>query len=106
MPGQSPSFVYESLWQIPQAWTLIRTDPAPGSGLSRSTSSKGPFGRGTWTTRIFDMVPPHLDSLRGMVRAEPQANRGERVSGWTSRVLKLLQSPVHQLNADRSLAHG
>src|SRR5258708_20966818 len=58
IPGKIPSFVMVSLWQIPQAWTLMRTDPAPGSGMSRSTISNGPLGRGTWTARIFAMLPP------------------------------------------------
>jgi hypothetical protein len=50
--------VNESLWQTPQACTRIRTDPAPGSGIGRSTISKGPFGRETCTTRIVAMIPP------------------------------------------------
>src|SRR5262249_45266708 len=33
-----------SLWQTPQACTLIRTSRAPGSGISRSTISKSPLG--------------------------------------------------------------
>jgi hypothetical protein len=53
-----PSFVKESLWQMPQAWTLILTVPARGAGISRSTSSKGPFGRATWTLRILGIVLP------------------------------------------------
>ena len=48
----------ESLWQMPQACTLIRTDPAPGSGIGRSTISKGPFGRETCATRIIAMFSP------------------------------------------------
>src|SRR5262249_46528717 len=52
MPGHWPSLVKTSLWQTPQAWTLIRTDPGPGSGIGRSTSSRGPPGRETWATRI------------------------------------------------------
>src|SRR5262245_30415530 len=40
---------------MPQACTLIRTVPGPGSGTSRSTISKGPFGRATCATRIFAM---------------------------------------------------
>jgi hypothetical protein len=43
---------------MPQACTLIRTDPALGSGIGRSTISKGPLGRGTCTARIVVMVPP------------------------------------------------
>src|SRR5208283_6166706 len=59
-PGKCPSFVNESLWQIPQACTLIRTDPAPGFGISRSTISKGPPGRETCTARILGIVPPAI----------------------------------------------
>jgi hypothetical protein len=58
MPGQVPSFVNESLWQTPQASTLMRTNPAPGSGISRSTISIGPFILAICATRIFGMVPP------------------------------------------------
>src|SRR5262249_51233820 len=56
--------VSESLWQIPQASTLIRTDPAAGMGISRSTMSKGPSGRDTCATRIFDIPAPfpHFDA--------------------------------------------
>src|SRR3954454_7716570 len=60
IPGNVPSLVSESLWQIPQACTLIRTSPAPGSGMGRSTSSKGPLGRDTWATRITVMFPRSL----------------------------------------------
>src|ERR1035441_3116219 len=59
-PGKCPSFVSESLWQIPQACTLIRTDPAPGFGISRSTLSKAPPDWETCTARIFDISPPIL----------------------------------------------
>jgi hypothetical protein len=52
MPGQTPSLVSESLWQMPDAWTFTRTIPGPGSGISRSTTSKGPFGARTWAARI------------------------------------------------------
>src|SRR5262249_9785948 len=55
MPGHWPSLVKTSLWQTPQAWTLIRTAPGPGSGIGRSTSSRGPPGRETWATRIVAM---------------------------------------------------
>ena len=56
MPGQIPSFVTESLWQMPQASTLMRTDPLPGSGIGRSTSSSGPFARVTCTTRMVVLI--------------------------------------------------
>src|SRR5438552_10026722 len=57
MPGHHPSLTRESLCQIPHAWTLIRTQPGSGSGISRSTSSKDPFACGTWTARIFFAIP-------------------------------------------------
>jgi len=44
-----------SLKQMPQAWTLIRTCPGPGWGISRSTSSKSPPALETWTAFIFAM---------------------------------------------------
>src|ERR1700680_5112695 len=44
MPGHKPSFVSTSLVHPPQACTLIRTCPAPGSGISRSTILKSPPG--------------------------------------------------------------
>ena len=47
-----PSLVKASLWQTPQACTLIRTWPGPGSGMSRSTSSKRPV-------RLGDLDDPH-----------------------------------------------
>src|SRR5712664_2717549 len=53
MPGKSPSFVMTSLWQMPQACTRIRTCPAPGLGISRSTISKSAPGFGTCTTFIL-----------------------------------------------------
>src|SRR3989442_1246480 len=56
--GKVPSLVRVSLWQMPQAWTLIRTVPGPGSGISRSTISKGAFGRETCTARILGITPP------------------------------------------------
>src|SRR5262245_2684976 len=47
---------------MPQACTLIRTVLAAGSGIGRSTISKGPLGRDTCATRIFAMfvlrLPP------------------------------------------------
>src|SRR5580698_4995367 len=49
MPGHWPSFVSASLWQTPQACTLISTSPTPGLGISRSTNSKSAPGLGTST---------------------------------------------------------
>src|ERR1700704_1997994 len=52
MPGHKPSFVSTSLWQTPQACTLIRTCPTPGSGISRSTIRKSAPGLETCATFI------------------------------------------------------
>ena len=41
-----------SLWQTPQACTLMRTCPAPGLGISRSTISKSAPGLGICATFI------------------------------------------------------
>jgi len=49
----NPSLVKESLCQIPQACTLIRTCMGPGSGMTRSTISKVPLGPDTRTERIY-----------------------------------------------------
>src|SRR5215211_2650893 len=56
MPGNNPSLVKESLWQTPQACTLIRTCIGPGSGMSRSTISKGALGLDTCTERMYNYV--------------------------------------------------
>src|SRR5205823_3737328 len=66
MPGKVPSLVRVSLWHIPQAWTLMRTWPAAGSGTCRSMISRGPFGRGTWTTRIVDIGYLHGAGYHGL----------------------------------------
>ena len=55
MPGQWPSFVNISLWQMPHACTRTRTSPGPGCGTSRSTNSIGPPGRVTCATFILAM---------------------------------------------------
>src|SRR6266571_5918075 len=55
IPGQPPSLVSASLWQMPQARTLIRSVPAPGSGIGLSTISSGPPGLDTSTARIVAM---------------------------------------------------
>src|SRR5260370_34459917 len=53
MPGKSPAFVMNALWQMPQACTRMRTCPAAGFGISRSTISKSAPGFGTCATFIF-----------------------------------------------------
>jgi hypothetical protein len=56
MAGNTPSLVKESLWQMPHAYTLIRTCVGPGSGISLSTSSKGPLALETWIERMYSIV--------------------------------------------------
>lgn len=56
MPGNNPSLVKESLWHTPHTCTLIRTCLAPGSGISRSTISRGPLGLDTCTERMYYYV--------------------------------------------------
>src|SRR6267143_121550 len=52
MPGQTPSFVSTSLWQTPQACTLMSTCPTPGLGISRSTIWKSAPALGIWAAFI------------------------------------------------------
>jgi hypothetical protein len=73
-PGRQPVFRKASLWQTPQAWTLMRTCPAPGFGTSRSTIWKSAPGAGICaafivaiSTCVVAMVPPELLSRRGDV---------------------------------------
>src|SRR5208282_773440 len=66
-PGQWPSFTSESLWQMPQASTLILTWLRPGSGMFLSTSSKFPPGLLTWTAFILDIALPHEFRLMEML---------------------------------------
>src|SRR5258708_37606054 len=61
MPGQYPSFVRASLWQMPEACTRMRTWPASGWGISRSTTWYGPLALTTWAARILGIdLPPEL----------------------------------------------
>src|ERR1700732_2001948 len=53
MPGIKLSLTMCSLKQMPQAWTLIRTWPWPGVGISRSRISKSAPGFGTTAIFIF-----------------------------------------------------
>src|SRR5262245_27653434 len=56
---------------MPQAWTLIRTDPGPGSGIGRSTISNGPPAFGICATRIVAIVASFAE-----------ASRFARLPGW------------------------
>src|SRR5438105_1503954 len=54
---------------MPQARTLMRTAPGPGSGIGRSTISNGPFGRETCTTRMVAMTVSLLTEVDEPVAA-------------------------------------
>src|SRR6266849_4823079 len=69
-PGQYPSFTSMSLWQMPQASTLIRTWLRAGSGMFLSTSSKLPPGLPTWTAFIFNIAASSLIRVDGSTERE------------------------------------
>src|SRR5262249_1174062 len=88
MPGQAPSFVSTSLWQTPQACTLMRTCPAPGSGISRSTIWKSAPALGICATFIgaiatfvVAMIPPSESFSRARVgcRAATKVDLGPAI---------------------------
>src|SRR6266436_9276987 len=66
---------------MPQAWTLMRTSPGPGLGISRSVISKSPPGLGTCTTFIaatagfaVAMVPPLESTAISEISRLPKCN--------------------------------
>src|SRR6266852_2171195 len=79
-----------SLWQMPQASTLIRTWLRAGPGMFLSTSSKLPPGLPTWTAFIFDMGTSSLIRVDGnMERKNNEMCEGTvrtqgSVEGWAS----------------------
>jgi hypothetical protein len=93
--GKRPFLVSLSLWQTPQAWTLILTVPAWGSEISRSTNSKGPFGRGTWTTRILAI--PKLRQMIALIR-----NGNAETAGAAARCYAALVSSRAERRASTS----
>ena len=60
--------------------TLIRTDPGPGSGIGRSTSSRGLPGRETWATRIVAMRMSSLSPV--VLRRVTRARREPKSAGF------------------------
>ena len=71
IPGNVPSLVSTSLWQMPQARARIHADPGPGSRIGRSTISRGPLGPETCTTRIVAMIsskPPFTQETQQACR--------------------------------------
>src|SRR3954466_5123739 len=69
-----------SLWQTPHASTLMRTFPAPGSGISRSTNSQSPSALLICAACIFlFIVESHLTEV---LRGFPQtlvADKGQKI---------------------------
>src|SRR6266403_2805571 len=80
-----------SLWQMPQASTLILTWSRVGSGMFLSTSSKLPPALPTWTAFIFDMGASSL--IRGNMERknnnemceETARTQGSRRGAFSSR---------------------
>src|SRR6266850_4844598 len=95
MPGKCPSLVSESEWQRPHACTLTRTSRGPGCGISRSTISKGPPGRLTWTTRILGILTRpsyhHRRRCQRLSRTSSLGTPGESQSERCSYVRSLRQ---------------
>src|SRR5260370_31989230 len=87
MPGQTPSFVNRSLWHTPQACTLMRTSPAAGLGISRSTISKSAPGLGICAafigaipTLVVAMMPPAVRMNRTTRENLKVTNRSTELS--------------------------
>jgi hypothetical protein len=91
----------ESLWQMPQAATLIRTVPGAGWGIGLSTISNGRFAPEISATRIVAInpqsqlpTPPggaafsEKSSRRNHVPNLPAGARVE-IKQWNERVLLL-----------------
>src|SRR5215471_18446670 len=84
IPGQRPSFTNTSLWQTPQACTLISTSPAPGLGISRSTPSNSPPGLAICATLIVAgatlvvaIIPPKIFRVIAALEASSQSEHSE-----------------------------
>src|SRR5262245_49824049 len=94
---------------MPQAFTLIRTVPAPGSGTCRSTISKGPFARETCATRITAMfLPPHARRASAPVLATIALKGGGFISEVKARpdVRLVAVDPVNRDGLPNQLAGG
>ena len=69
--------------------------PCLGSEISRSTNSKGPFGRGTWTTRILAI--PKLRQMIALIR-----NGNAETAGAAARCYAALVSSRAERRASTS----
>src|SRR5262245_52287498 len=97
IPGKAPSLVSTSLWQTPQACTLMRTCPTPGLGTSRSTTWKSapPFGTcATFivagATAVVAINPPLPATVQKVLPVTGDAARGGARSGAELNVGHLL----------------
>src|SRR5947209_5316900 len=89
MSGNSPSTTCRSVRHTPQALTLIRTSPAPGSGSGRSCIVRAAPG----AVRTMACIANFLTVQHGQFRARPQSRfdlahvanpaAGSRCDGWT-----------------------
>src|SRR5216684_5053263 len=100
MPGKSPSFVMKSLWQMPQACTRMRTCPAAGFGISRSTISKSAPGFGTCATFILAIETLRFYSGLTLetwmhVPRKPTHSHAARRSAGRKKVLHIFRNLAH-----------
>src|SRR5882724_6566541 len=88
MPGQYPSFVRASLWQMPEACTRMRTWPASGWGISRSTTWYGPLALTTWAARILGIDTLLLTSswIRDARRVIPRSGYLHAQQRWYEKI--------------------
>src|SRR5713101_1299190 len=110
-----------SLWQMPQASTLIRTWLRAGSGMFLSTSSKLPPALATWTAFILGIAASSLirgsmerknnEVWKGTVRAPaPSVEKKWRPAGakaptyFGSKTARLKPRPFKALSMKHALA--
>src|SRR6266478_5546356 len=116
MPGQYPSFTRLSLWQMPQACTRMRTCPAVGLGISRSTISKSAPAFGTNATFIFaietlrlfilDLRPQVGCTARAIGHILQQLQPTSREQVCAEKVKKVLQRFPKRCTGTPIDAHG
>src|SRR5262249_12520157 len=89
MPGHWPSLVNTSLWHTPQAFTLMRTSPVPGFGISRSTISKSAPGLGTCAAFIIVAMSPPTSFNCALVTLD----------GWAGLAVRYVESSIASVAA-------
>ncbi len=90
-PGvQSPSTAWRSLWQTPQAATLIRISPRRGSGMGRvSIASLVPIFRSTAAFIVFFMLFPTQRAFNALSMASTVWSACSILNGIGGRTLTM-----------------